>query len=172
MDQRDLIHREILGLYDRYAPGLYQYVLDATGNRETAEEAVQEIFFRYFLERIQTGRILHRRSWLFRTMRQYLETKPAEAPGRERPRDVADWRQHPESAVQQKEIDRELLRLAPRELACVRLRIEGMRYEEIASALNIRPGTVGALLARAMTKLRRAFGRPAPEGSQYPGDHT
>lgn len=136
-----------------------------------AEEAVQEIFFRYFLQRVQTGRILHRRTWLFRSMRRYLEEKFAELPNCKPSQEIADWRQHPESAVQQNEIDRELRLLAPRELECVRLRIEGMRYEEIASALNIRSGTVGALLARAVGKLRQVFGGPTlPEGPPGPGE--
>lgn len=105
-------------------------------------------------------------------MRQYLEAKLAE-PDRGRSRDVADWRQHPESAVQQSEIDRELRLLAPRELECVRLRIEGMRYDEIAAALDIRPGTVGALLARAVTKLRRTFGGPpVAEGTPSRGEDS
>jgi RNA polymerase sigma factor (sigma-70 family) len=45
-------------------------------------------------------------------------------------------------------------RLTPRELDCLRLRVEGLSYQEIAQVLGIRPGTVGALLPRVYAKLR------------------
>jgi len=41
-------------------------------------------------------------------------------------------------------------------MECVRLRIEDLRYEEIASVLGLSAGTVGALLARAHGKIRKA----------------
>ncbi|MBZ5580075.1 MAG: LuxR C-terminal-related transcriptional regulator, partial [Acidobacteriia bacterium] len=46
--------------------------------------------------------------------------------------------------------------LTEREFACLRLRAEGLDYAEIASALGIRSGTVGALLARAQKKIRHS----------------
>ena len=44
----------------------------------------------------------------------------------------------------------------PRELDCLRLRVEGFSYQEIAQVLGVRPGTVGALLPRVYSKLRDA----------------
>lgn len=62
---------------------------------------------------------------------------------------------NPESLYQKRELARQALgRLAPRELECVRLRAEGLSYAEIAEVLNIRSGTVGALLSRAFQKCR------------------
>jgi DNA-directed RNA polymerase specialized sigma24 family protein len=48
--------------------------------------------------------------------------------------------------------------LSPREIEAIRLRTEGLRYEEIASVLGLQAGTVGALLARAHGKIRKAIG--------------
>ena len=48
--------------------------------------------------------------------------------------------------------------LSPRELECVRLRMEDLRYDEIAGVLGLSAGTVGALLARAHGKIRKAVG--------------
>jgi RNA polymerase sigma factor (sigma-70 family) len=45
--------------------------------------------------------------------------------------------------------------LSPRELAAVRLRSEGLRYDEIAYALGLRIGTVGAMLSRAVVKIKK-----------------
>jgi DNA-directed RNA polymerase specialized sigma24 family protein len=43
-------------------------------------------------------------------------------------------------------------------MECVRLRMEDLRYEEIAGVLGLSAGTVGALLARAHGKIRKAVG--------------
>jgi len=58
--------------------------------------------------------------------------------------------------VQTQTVQAILSRLTPRELDCLRLRVEGFSYQEIAQALGIRPGTVGALLPRVYSKLRDA----------------
>ncbi len=44
--------------------------------------------------------------------------------------------------------------LSPRERECVRLRCAGLSYAAIAAALGIETGTVSALLARGLVKLR------------------
>ena len=48
--------------------------------------------------------------------------------------------------------------LSARELECVRLRTEDLSYQEIAAVLGLQAGTVGALLARAHGKIRKAVG--------------
>jgi len=57
--------------------------------------------------------------------------------------------------------------LTPRELDCLRLRVEGFSYGQIADRLGIRAGTVGALLPRVYAKLRQdvAEGILVPEGT-------
>jgi DNA-directed RNA polymerase specialized sigma24 family protein len=54
--------------------------------------------------------------------------------------------------------------LSPREIECIRLRTEDLSYEEIAGVLGLRPGTVGALLARAHGKIRKAVGHGTHKG--------
>jgi DNA-binding CsgD family transcriptional regulator len=51
--------------------------------------------------------------------------------------------------------------LTPRELQCVSLRSKGMRYEDIASALHLRSGTVGALISRATRRMQAVVGHSA-----------
>ena len=46
-------------------------------------------------------------------------------------------------------------RLTHRELDCLRLRVEGLSYGQIAQQLGICSGTVGALLPRVYAKLRQ-----------------
>jgi len=49
--------------------------------------------------------------------------------------------------------------LSPRELECLLLRNEGLRYRDIADILKIETATVGVLLGRALKKIRTALTR-------------
>jgi DNA-binding CsgD family transcriptional regulator len=49
--------------------------------------------------------------------------------------------------------------LTPRELECLTLRNEGLRYRDIADILEIDSATVGVLLGRAVKKIRAALNR-------------
>jgi RNA polymerase sigma factor (sigma-70 family) len=52
--------------------------------------------------------------------------------------------------------DRVLSMLPFRELECMQLRLEGMRYDEIARILGIKPGTVASLLSRSLKRIRES----------------
>jgi RNA polymerase sigma factor (sigma-70 family) len=72
----------------------------------------------------------------------------------------ADWRQDPEGSLLGKELAASLrVSLTPREMECLQLRMDGLCYREIAEVLRIRPGTVGALLARALRRIQKILGR-------------
>lgn len=58
------------------------------------------------------------------------------------------------------DIGRLLSLLTPRETEVLLLRLEGLKYHEIAGELDISLNTVGTLLVRSMRKLREAV-RPA-----------
>lgn len=74
--------------------------------------------------------------------------------------------QDTEADFQRVEISQRALSLVtPREAECLRLRAEGFRYREIAQVLGIEPGTVGALLARAVARIRETL-EGKPEGRQ------
>jgi RNA polymerase sigma-70 factor, ECF subfamily len=156
------IEQEIAHLYEREAAGLLRYAAALADCPETAHDALQEAFFRFFLCRSAGQRIRSPRGWLFRVARNYvLDVKRAgsrveagadclrnlPAPGRPAPGgDSIFDRLHglPD------------LGLSPREMECVRLRTQDLRYEEIARVMGLQTGTVGALLARAHGKIRRA----------------
>jgi RNA polymerase sigma-70 factor (ECF subfamily) len=167
------IEQEIADLYEKEAAGILRYAGALANDRETAHDALQEAFFRFFLCRSAGQRIRSPRGWLFRVARNYvLDLKRAGSreeagmdwhlnlPGPARPSATADSifdRLHglPE------------IGLSPREMECVRLRTEDLRYDEIARVLGLQTGTVGALLARAHAKIRKAVGgapRPDAQG--------
>lgn len=71
----------------------------------------------------------------------------------------------PVSGTREEEFPQMLAVLTPREEAVLMLRLESLKYREIAERLDITPSTVNTLLARALEKLEvwRSKPRPRPE---------
>jgi RNA polymerase sigma factor (sigma-70 family) len=158
------IEQEIVDLYEREAVGILRYAGAVADNRETAHDALQEAFFRYFLCRSAGQQIRSPKGWLFRVARNYvLDQKKAGSRnevGMDSLLNVPCPAHHPETDGRVSDLLQALLQigLSPREIECVRLRTEELRYEEIAGVLGLQAGTVGALLARAHGKIRKAVG--------------
>ena len=156
------IEQEIVDLYEREAGGILRYAGALARNQDTAHDALQEAFFRFFLCRSAGQQIRSPKGWLFRVAHNYvLDQKKAGSRnevGMESLRNVAGPAHHPEADGPVSDLLRGLpeIGLSPREIECVRLRTEDLRYEEIAGVLGLRSGTVGALLARAHGKIRKA----------------
>lgn len=158
----DGMESEVRALYDQHAAGLLRYAAMLLRDRDGAHDAVQETFLRYFIERSYGRSIDNPRAWLYCVLRHYAmdRLKSAEARRETSPNDierVADARQNPEERLQHSEMASEIATsLSGREWDCLRLRGEGLGYAEIGEVLEIRTGTVSALLARAYKKIRRA----------------
>lgn len=151
-------------LYTLHAAGLLRYAVSIIADTGAAQDALQEIFMRYFVARSEGQQFLDPRAWLFRVLRNHLlDTLKSSSVKNEIAIDKIDephdgWND-PERRYHRTEMARDLARvLAPRELECVRLRAEGLSYDEIAHVLDLRQGTIGATLARAHKKVRRVLG--------------
>ena len=151
---------ETVSAYRRYSAEVLRHAVLLTPDVALAQDAVQESFLRLFLALTQGEEITQARPWLHRVAQNLiydwlrsarahrlvpLDDVVTEAAEQHSSLNAIDWM----PAAQQA--------LAPREWQCVRLRVEGMDYAEIATALHIQQGTVGALLNRATTKLRQLF---------------
>jgi RNA polymerase sigma-70 factor (ECF subfamily) len=156
----DLVKEQVVRLYKENGGGLLRYASAFVEGKETAQDALQEVFLRFFVLRMGGLRIHNPRAWLYRVLRNYLLDRKKEFATRRRVNldevvELPDWRQDPETNHRQTEqVQRFLKKLTPRELECIQLRSDGFDYKEIAGILDIRLGTVGALLARALKKLR------------------
>jgi RNA polymerase sigma-70 factor, ECF subfamily len=168
LQPEDDLELEVARAYLEYATPLFRYAVVTVRNREGAQDAVQEVFLRYFIARSQGQRIQTPRAWLYRVLRNYLldsmkSSATKKEIGMEQVRHVVDFRQDPEASYHHRELARRVSGLlAPRELECLRLRNEGFGYEEIANILSVRAGTVAALLSRGQKKIRKALDQPAP----------
>jgi RNA polymerase sigma-70 factor, ECF subfamily len=158
------MEQEMSALYTLHAPGLLRYACSMINDTGGAQDALQEIFLRYFVARSEGQQFLDAKAWLYRVLRNHLlDTLKSSSVKNEiaidKIDDPRDGVNDPERHYHRAEMARDLARaLAPRELECVRLRAEGLSYDEIAQVLDLRQGTVGATLARAHKKVRRALG--------------
>lgn len=164
------LSREVVGLYETHAEILFRYARTLALDSQTASDGVQETFLRYWIARRNGKRIESAKAWLFRVLHNLLldwrkQAAAAEQTGTDATVGARDERQDPEQAYGQAEMLRRFeALLAPRELDCLRLRIAGLRHQEIADVLGVQIGTVGAMLSRILKKTGelspRKAGRP------------
>ena len=165
----------------QHAPRVYRLAYRLAGNPQDAEDLTQETFVRVFrsLASYQPGTFegwLHRITTnLFldlvrRRQRIRFDALPDDSerlPGRERsPEQVyADSHLDPD-------IQRALDALHPDfRVAVVLCDIEGLSYEEIATTLGIKLGTVRSRIHRGRLQLREALRHRAPRAGRFAEPH-
>ena len=153
----DALQREVCILYEDHGAALLRYASSIAINPESARDAVQEAFLRYYASRSAGSVIETPRAWLYRSIFHYLVDVDSEPNvSLDHAARTADPAHGPHAMVEAASLNERFADiLSPRELSCVRLRTEGLSYDEIGTVLGVRIGTVGALLARAVRKIKR-----------------
>jgi RNA polymerase sigma-70 factor (ECF subfamily) len=152
---------------------MLRYAARVVRNHEAAQDAVQEAFLRFFIARTAGQQIRQPKAWLFRVLHNHVLDQERAGSRNEVGLDslsnTAGSGHDPETDYRRVEaLERTLeTALSPREVECVRLRAEGLQYDEIAEVLGMRSGTVGALLTRAHKKMRRAAGEAGYTRSDF-----
>jgi RNA polymerase sigma-70 factor (ECF subfamily) len=159
-------------LFRRYYQQVYRVAYRLVGSREEAEDLAQETFIKLHSHPLADGRAPNVGGWLYRVVTNLgyntLRARSRQDRRHQRAEEVVE-REYPAKEAEQdpaevasRQEDRRLVRhalslLSWREQACLILRSEGLSYAEIAAALGVAPGSVGTLLARAETALRRQY---------------
>jgi RNA polymerase sigma-70 factor, ECF subfamily len=163
------VEDRIIRLYEKNAAGLLRYALTISRNPEIAQDAVQEAFLSFYITLRKEVAIQDDKGWLYSTTRNYVLDRLKEYYFRNglslgAAAHLVENQPNPEDRVMLREISAKAHELlSPRELECLRLRSEGLRYKDIGAILEIDSGTVGAFLARALKKLRTALNRSEKE---------
>ncbi len=152
----------IAELYEQYHESLVRLLYRRTGDRDRAEDLVQEVFVRAL-----EAPPANPRPWLFavalnlarddgrRSVRQgrRLELLRAETGGTAAPAPDAELERDEKAAA----VRTALESLSVKDREALLLKAEGFAYAEIAAALGLAPGAVGTTLARARRRLVEAF---------------
>ncbi|MEG1544781.1 MAG: RNA polymerase sigma-70 factor [Tannerellaceae bacterium] len=151
-------------LFKLYYTSLCLYATSITGQKEVAEEIVQELFYVFWKERQRLQLFYSVKSYLYGAVRnrslQYGEHQEV----RNRYRETMDTDKadptDPQQELEYKEleelINRTLQKLPARRLQIFRLhRFEGKKYAEIAEALSLSVKTIEAEMTKALKILRK-----------------
>jgi RNA polymerase sigma-70 factor, ECF subfamily len=160
------------GFYERNARGLWAYLARVTGDREQADDLLQETFYRFLRAASTYESESHRRNSLYRiatnlahdARRQSLVRAPVVSTGN----DIENVSTTDQAGATERSADlrRALSSLKPRERAMLWLAYaEGASHDEIASALGVRTSSLKAMLFRARHKMAALLGRQ-PEGGK------
>src|SRR5580693_1997207 len=143
---------------------VYRYLLTLGLQPPRAQEAVQEVFLRLYTTLRRGEDIENPRGWIFRVAHnQGLKIRERQAneetfdPDLER--QLTSQTSNPEHEMIERErmvrFHRAVEGLSEQQRRCLFLRLEGLRYPEIGSALGITPSAVGEFLRRAISRLKK-----------------
>jgi RNA polymerase sigma-70 factor (ECF subfamily) len=160
----------VASVFEAWQPVLLRYAERLSGSRELAEDVVQEAFLALYGE-VRSGTTPgNPRAWTFSVVRRQvfhrIRRHQREAVHPESP-SLLDEMPDPTAGWQPGEgIDNYLSHLSRREEEVLLLRLEGLKYREIAEELGITPSSVNTLLCRALKKLQIVTG--AAETGEQP----
>jgi RNA polymerase sigma-70 factor (ECF subfamily) len=153
-------------LYDRFSPMVYNLCLRMAGDPSRAQDLSQEVFLRVFkgLPRYRGGSSL--KTWIYSIALNHCRGRLGRRGIELLDWDEENWSHGPVDPARGPEEDL-LARDGERRIAAVLLTLpvrfreavilrdlEGLSYEEIASVLRVRTGTVRSRIARGRERLR------------------
>jgi RNA polymerase sigma-70 factor (ECF subfamily) len=158
--------------YERTARGLWAYLTRLTGDRQLAEDLLQEVFYRFLRAAATYENETHRRNSLYRIATNLARDVRRRSLARAAPVAAGDdiervpSGQDASATERTTDFTRAMSRLKPRERAMLWLAYaEGASHREIAQVLGLRPASLKAMLFRARRNLAELLGR-APAGGK------
>jgi len=155
---------EVAQLFLEARDDVYRYLLSLGLFPPQAQEGAQEAFLRLYATLKKGEKIQNQRAWIFRVAHN-LGLKIRARQASQAPFD-ADLESHIASSELSPErtlLDRErdlrfhhaIQGLSEQQQRCLFLRLEGLRYPEIAEVLGISTSAVGEFLRRAISRLKK-----------------
>lgn len=167
-------------LFLAHYESVYRQAYRVTGNAQEAEDLAQEAFVRLHSQSFGSDRDHNARAWLLKVVTnlafnairgnrrrdQREEVVYDDRPAVPDPADAvvrSDEQEHVRLVLQQ---------LPERQARLLLLRHAGMSYGELASALDVAPGSIGTLLARAHAAFAAAYREAAARSQGGDDDDT
>jgi RNA polymerase sigma-70 factor (ECF subfamily) len=147
--------------YERTARPLWAYLARATGEPQTADDLLQDAYYRLLRSHVSFDDDAHRRNYLFRIATNLVRDRhrrpsPEVAlPDDDSERPLACEDTAPARFALRREVTRALETLRPRDRDLLWLAYtQGLSHAEMAQTLGVKTGSVKLLLFRARTRLR------------------
>jgi len=151
-------------LFEESRDDVYRYLLTLGLHPPLAQEAVQEVFLRLYTSLKKGEDIQNPRGWVFRVAHNHgLKIRARQSNEEPFDANLEARLSTPVANAEHELIERERMLgfhravegLSEQQKRCLFLRMEGMRYPEIGSALGISASAVGEFLRRAVMRLRK-----------------
>lgn len=159
--------------YERTARGLWAYLARVTGDRQLADDLLQETFYRFLRADARHESETHRRNSLYRIATNLAQDAARRSMIRVPPSiagdDIERVPARAESRITEHNADlsRAMSNLRPRERAILWLAYaEGASHQEIAAVVGVRAGSLKPMLFRARRKLAALLGRAVEKGKR------
>ena len=156
--------REVAALYSAAREGVVRYLIAIGFDTEAAEEATQEAFLRLYTGLRDGEEIQQPRSWVYRVAhnlaistakrgaRYAVFSEALEATA------ISTDSNAEEQLIEKEQLEgfREAVqRLSERQRACLELRVQGLRFREIAVILEIQKSTAAEFVRRGIEELKK-----------------
>jgi RNA polymerase sigma-70 factor (ECF subfamily) len=146
-------------LYDRYGPALYRVAFSLLGSRESAEDAVQDVFASLVRSRYKLAGVENLRAYLFAALRRAAARIGTKRQAEPLTDDVAAAQPRAVDGERAAALEHALASLPAEQREIVALKIDGeLTFAEIAVLLGISANTAASRYRYALEKLRATFG--------------
>lgn len=154
-------------LYESWYAQLVRYARRLSRQQPSAEEIVQDTFLDLY-RALRAGQdVRHPKAWTMSVVRHKAFDRRSEPFGVDREHETLDaerapdWGHRIDTAIDCQRVRGCFSLLSLREEEVLLLRLQSMKYREIADSLGISINSVNTLLARALEKMQRALRRPS-----------
>ncbi|RYZ35900.1 MAG: RNA polymerase sigma-70 factor [Sphingobacteriales bacterium] len=164
-------HEQAFGqLFHRYHQQLGAYIYQLTSSREQAEEVVQDVFLKIWINRANLGRIENFNTWLWvvsrnhalNAIRKVIRENMRQSEF-EKLQPTASTTEEMISEEQFQLIDQAIRQLPPQQKKVfIMSRYGRLKYDEIAREMNISKETVKSYLQTAVSSIRKFVGSRLP----------
>ena len=150
-------------LFEEHRESVFRYLLTLGLGPAQAQEATQEVFLRLYVTLCRKVDVKYPKAWIYRVAHNYgLKVRQQERSLLDFDLQIedrlVDAKGNPEMSAIERErnvrFHRAVQNLSERQRQCLRLRMEGLRYPEIAETLGISASAVGEFMRRAIVRLR------------------
>jgi RNA polymerase sigma-70 factor (ECF subfamily) len=155
---------QVAQLFVEARDDVYRYLLGLGLHPPQAQEAAQEVFLRLYVTLKKGEDIQNPRGWIFRVAHNHgLKIRAKQNTSAPFDAELELKLRSPELNPEQSLLEREqttrfhqaIQGLSEQQRRCLFLRLEGLRYPEIGSALGISASAVGEFLRRAIARLKK-----------------
>jgi RNA polymerase sigma-70 factor (ECF subfamily) len=162
------LEAQVTRAFETHRGSVYRYLVAGFGRAADAEEVTQEAFLSLYRVLRNGGTVKNVRAWLLRVAHNLALNRIAREQSMSQGDDafwsklaerLGDPAPTPEAMAMARQRDHlvrcGLQHLSRQQRQCLLLRVEGLRYREIAEVLGVSVSTVAELLRRGLRKLMR-----------------